>query len=83
MGIAQDVINEKFGKFLNDNTLNSQQQEFIKAIIDYVRENGDIEKKDLVEKSPFDNYDFSTLFGTNIPILTEIVNIMHNTITAA
>ena len=83
VGIAQDVINEKFGKFLNDNTLNSQQQEFIKAIIDYVRENGDIEKKDLVEKSPFDNYDFSTLFGTNIPILTEIVNIMHNTITAA
>ena len=48
-----------------------------------IRENGDIEKKDLVEKSPFDNYDFSTLFGTNIPILTEIVNIMHNTITAA
>ena len=58
MGIAQDVINEKFGKFLNDNVLNSQQQEFIKAIIDYVRGNGDIEKKDLLEKSPFDNYDF-------------------------
>ena len=54
----KDVINEKFGKFLNDNVLNSQQQEFIKAIIDYVRENGDIEKKDLLEKSPFDNYDF-------------------------
>ena len=46
-------------------------------------ENGDIEKKDLLEKSPFDNYDFLTLFGTNIPILTEIVNTMHNTITAA
>ena len=48
-----------------------------------IRENGDIEKKDLLEKSPFDNYDFLTLFGTNIPILTEIVNTMHNTITAA
>ncbi len=83
VGIAQDVINEKFGKFLNDNVLNSQQQEFIKAIIDYVRENGDIEKKDLLEKSPFDNYDFLTLFKSNIPILIEIVNIMHNSITAA
>ena len=49
----------------------------------YIRENGDIEKKDLLEKSPFDNYDFLTLFGTNIPILTEIGNNMHNTITAA
>ena len=44
---------------------------------------GNDKYKDLLEKSPFDNYDFLTLFGTNIPILTEIGNTMHNTITAA
>ena len=38
----------------NDNVMNSQQQEFVKCIIDYVRENGDIEMQDLLEKSPFD-----------------------------
>ena len=83
VGIEQDAINEKFGEFLNGNTFNSQQQEFVKSIIDYVRENGDINVNDLIEKSPFDNYDIITMFGAQAQILRSIVDIMHNTITAA
>ncbi len=83
VGIEQTVINEKFGDFLRGNILNSQQQEFVKSIIDYVRENGDIVAEDLIEKSPFDNYDIVSLFGSNIPIIVNIVNAMHNSITVA
>ena len=83
VGIEQDAINEKFGEFLSGNTFNSQQQEFVKSIIDYVRENGDIEAEDLIEKSPFDGYDIITMFGTQAQILRNIVDIMHNSITAA
>lgn len=83
VGVKQEVINEKFGEFLDDNILNSQQQEFVKCIIDYVRENGDIEMKDLLEKSPFDNYDISSLFGSNIVLVRNIVNQFHNSIMAA
>jgi type I restriction enzyme R subunit len=83
VGIEQSVINEKFGEFLSGNILNSQQQEFVKAIIDYVRENGDIIADDLIEKAPFDSYDIVTLFNDNVPIIMNIVNAMHNSITAA
>ena len=83
VGVEQTAINEKFGEFLSDNVMNSAQQEFVKAIIDYVRENGDIQVEDLIEKSPFDNYDIITMFGTQAQILRNIVDIMHNSITAA
>lgn len=83
VGVDQHAINEKFGAFLNDNVMNSQQQEFVKAIIDYVRENGDIEASDLIERSPFDNYDILTLFGPNIQYVTRLVNQIHSCIVAA
>lgn len=83
VGVEQSAINEKFGVFLNENVLNSQQQEFVKAIIDYVRENGDICAEDLIEKSPFDNYDIVSLFGNNITIVTNIINHIHKSVMAA
>ena len=83
VGIDQVVVNEKFGEFLNENVLNSNQMEFVKAIIDYVRQNGDIRKEDLLETPPFSNYDILTLFGPNISIITKIVDQIHNSITAA
>lgn len=83
VGIEQSAINEKFGDFLSGNTLNSQQQEFVKAIIDYVRENGDIKAEDLIEKSPFDNYDIVTLFDNKVQVIMNVVNAMHNSIVAA
>ena len=55
----------------------------MKAIVDYVRENGDIRAEDLIDKSPFDNYDIVTLFGNYVPALLQIVNTMHNSIIAA
>ncbi|MBR3342498.1 MAG: DEAD/DEAH box helicase family protein [Clostridiales bacterium] len=83
VGVDQRAINEKFGAFLNDNVMNSQQQEFVKAVIDYVRENGDIETSVLIESAPFDNYDILSLFGPNIQFLTEMIEKIHNCIVAA
>jgi type I restriction enzyme R subunit len=83
IGLSQEAINEKFGEFLDGNTLNAQQQEFVKSIINYVRENGDICKEDLIEKSPFDNYDIITLFGENISSVLKIVSILHDSVNVA
>ncbi|MBQ8540824.1 MAG: DEAD/DEAH box helicase family protein [Clostridia bacterium] len=80
IGLSQEAINEKFGEFLNGNTLNAQQQEFVKTIINYVRENGDIRKEDLIEKAPFDNYNIITLFGENISSVLTIVSILHDSV---
>ena len=83
VGVDQHAINEKFGAFLNDNVMNSQQQEFVKAVIDYVRENGDIEMNDLIESEPFDNYDLLALFGPNIQYLKDMIKQIHDSIIAA
>lgn len=83
VGVSQDTINEKFGEFLNGNTLNAQQQEFVKGIIDYVRENGDIRREDLIEKSPFDQQFVGDLFGENISIVIQIVDYIHSCVNVA
>lgn len=83
IGLSQEAVNEKFGEYLNGNVLNAQQQEFIRAIINYVRENGNISREDLIEKSPFDNYDILTLFGDNITSVLTIVGILHDSVNVA
>ena len=83
IGLSKEAVNEKFGEYLNGNVLNAQQQEFIRAIINYVRENGDISREDLIEKSPFDNYDILTLFGDNITSVLTIVGILHDSVNVA
>lgn len=82
VGLSQEAVNEKFGQYLNDNTFNSQQQEFILTIINYVRENGDIELEDMVNTEPFNNYDLSEMFGTSLPTVISIVNTLHSSVIA-
>ena len=82
IGLSQEAVNEKFGEYLNGNTFNSQQQEFILTIINYVRENGDIELSDMVNTEPFNNYDLNEIFGVNLKTVIGIVNILHDSITA-
>ncbi len=83
VGLDQKAINEKFGQYLNDNVLNAQQQEFIKTVISYVNENGDIETSDLLNTSPFDDQDILELFGEKLQILQYIVNTVHTVVQAA
>ncbi|MCR5674057.1 MAG: DEAD/DEAH box helicase family protein [Lachnospiraceae bacterium] len=83
IGLSQEAINEKFGEYLSGNTFNLQQQEFIKKIIDYVQENGDIEVKDMVNTEPFDDYNLVEMFGESWQKVVEIINILHNRIEAA
>ena len=83
VGLSQQAINEKFGQYLNENVLNAQQQEFVKTIINYVNENGDIEASDLIDTSPFDNQDVMELFGEKIAILKFIVNTVHGVVQVA
>ena len=83
VGLEQSAINEKFGDFLSGNVLNPQQQEFVKTIIDYVRENGNIELSDLANTSPFNEYPIIDIFGENITILQTIVKTFNNAVLAA
>lgn len=83
IGLSQEAVNDKFGEYLFGNSLNSNQQEFLKTIINYVRENGDVSVEDMVNTEPFNNFDLTTLFGTSISVLVNVVNTLHNTVNAA
>jgi len=80
VGIEQEAINQKFAEYLNTNILSSKQQEFVKSIINYVQQNGDITKQDLVEKSPFSDFDVVGLFNDKIDILLKVINNLHESI---
>ena len=80
VGIEQEAINQKFAEYLNTNILSSKQQEFVKSIINYVQQNGDITKQDLVEKSPFSDFDVVGLFNDKIDILLNVINNLHDSI---
>lgn len=82
IGLSQEAVNEKFGEYLDGNTFNSQQQEFIMTIINYVRENGDIELEDMVNTEPFNNYDLNEMFGVELAKVVGIVNLLHNSVVA-
>lgn len=82
IGLNQDAVNEKFSEYLSGNLLNSQQQEFIRMLINYVRENGDIELSDIVNTEPFSSYDLNGIFGINLPIIKSVVSMLHEPVIA-
>lgn len=81
VGLNQEVVNEKFSEYLNDNTFNSMQQEYIRSIINYVRVNGDIDTNIVVNQEPFNNFMLTDLFGARYQTVIQIVNKLHEPIT--
>ncbi|MCR5553192.1 MAG: hypothetical protein K6F08_00350, partial [bacterium] len=82
INLSQESINEKFSKYLDDNVLNSKQQEFIKVIIDYVRQNGDITTEIITNESPFADMNLLETFGQKLYIVKAVVDQMHKVICA-
>ena len=73
VGLDQEAVNEKFGQYLTGTVFNSSQQEFIKMVINYVRENGEITRNDLVNSYPFKFLHPVQLFGDKMPLLLNVV----------
>jgi len=73
VGLDQEAVNEKFGQYLTGTVFNSNQQEFVKMVINYVRENGEITCKDLANSYPFRLLNAVQLFGEKMPILLDVI----------
>ena len=78
VGISDEAIATKFGSFINENVLNSQQLTYINQIIDFAKENGDITFLDLQRVSPFCDIDIMSLFGDKIGYIKELINGLHH-----
>ncbi|SCY69550.1 type I restriction enzyme, R subunit [Lachnospiraceae bacterium XBB2008] len=82
-GINQTVVNQKFGEYISGTQFNSRQQEFIKLIIEYVRQNGDIELAVIVNAEPFISFGVTETFGERIDIVKRVVSTLHDCIAVA
>ncbi|MEI8087676.1 MAG: DEAD/DEAH box helicase family protein, partial [Paludibacter sp.] len=80
VGVDRGIAVDKFSQFLSDNTLNSQQQEYVKTIINYVCENGDITREIIARESPFDGYDWLSVFGNNVNSIPKYVDELHGVV---
>ena len=81
-GIDRKKALELFTEFIQANTLTSEQEEYLKSILDYVCQNGDIDKKQLI-KSPFTEFDPIQIFGGKFPKVAEFVTHIHESISVA
>jgi type I restriction enzyme R subunit len=80
IGVDRHVAMERFSQFLSDTRLNSLQEEYIKSIISYVCDNGDITTSTLMEEEPFAQYEWIDTFGQNFVAVRNFVNELHNLI---
>ena len=68
IGVDRAVALKMFSQFIDENDLNSEQEEYLKTIINYVCENGDIEVDTLFNSSPFNDYDAVEVWGTELAV---------------
>ena len=78
IGVDRSEALNKFSDFLSDNTLNSEQEDFLNTIVQYVCENGDITKEIVVNEAPFDEK--LVLFTPYMTPLGKYIDNLHNVI---
>ncbi len=62
--------------------VNSMQEEYLKTIIDYVCQNGDISKETIVNEFPFEEFDWIEVFGQKFSFIPKYVEKLHNVVVA-
>ncbi len=82
VGIERDKALQKFSQFIDANSLNSSQLEYLKSILDYVSVNGDISGKTLTNKEPFNEFNWFKVYGDKVQKIKEFVDDIHGVVTA-
>lgn len=77
VGIADEAVQTKFGTLLDDPTLDQAHRIYLRQIIGYARENGDVTFLTLQQVSPFSDVDVVQLFGPKISLIKQLVNGLH------
>ena len=83
IGIDRKAAMEKLSQFFSDNNFTSLQEEYLKTIITYVSDYGDINPDTLVNESPFDEYEWIEVFGKDFMGVRNYVLKLHEAIVVA
>ncbi|QEK11607.1 DUF4145 domain-containing protein [Crassaminicella thermophila] len=73
VGLDPKAANEAFSEFLTDETLNSNQMEFVKLIVNHIISNGSIDKT-ILNEHPFNKYgNVVSLFENKLDTIKKII----------
>jgi type I restriction enzyme R subunit len=78
-GIDRKKALQIYQEFINDNDLTSEQERYLKNILDYVSVNGDIEVRNFMEY-PLKAFNWRGTFGANFVSLKDFVKEIHQVI---
>ena len=78
-GIDRKKALQIYQEFINDNNLTSEQERYLKNILDYVSVNGDIEVRNFMEY-PLKAFNWRGTFGANFVSLKDFVKEIHQVI---
>lgn len=81
VGLDRESVNAYLADYFSRYSFNSQQQQFVHEIVNFVMENGDITLDDLTDSEPFKKVDYTELFNPTRP-LYDIVRFFHNSVSA-
>lgn len=82
VGIESEAVNKIHSQYLSQYNFTPKQEEFIKMIITFVKQNGDVAMADLINKEPFKKIDFIFLFGDKTKAVYDVVNTYHQAVYA-
>ncbi|MBM6857617.1 DEAD/DEAH box helicase family protein [Caecibacteroides pullorum] len=83
IGIDRKAAMAKLSQFFSDNNFTSLQEEYLKTIITYVSDHGDISFETLVNEPPFDEFEWSDVFGQDFIGVKKYVEDLHDAIIVA
>ncbi|MBQ0019150.1 MAG: DEAD/DEAH box helicase family protein [Bacteroidales bacterium] len=77
--LDRDEAMNRYRSFISASELNSQQELYLKGILDYVCQNGDIEPA-AFQTAPLNTYQWMRVFGTNMIQVKKVVDDLHNVV---
>ena len=82
IGVDMHVAIDKFIALIQTEHLTAMQEEYLRNIIRYVCENGDIERSTM-QHDPFRTYDWFTVFGPAASAVPKYIEQLHHVIAVA
>lgn len=79
-GIDKEKAMQKYRELINGAELTRMQEEYLRTIIGYVCENGDITRDIIVNNQPFTNFRVTEVFGKDARMIVEYVDMINKII---
>ncbi len=80
VGVDRRVAVRRFSEFLSSHVLNADQEDYLRSIVDYVCQNGDITPNTIVNEPRFS--EGWTVFGDSASLVVRFVKTLHGAIIA-